>query len=52
MRYRKGEWRSTIFRDMILTEARAQQPFPTFLDIGCGTGFDDSTKSLSGNDFT
>lgn len=39
-RYRAGEWRDRIFRDMILADARRLGPNPTILDIGCGDGFD------------
>jgi len=39
-RYRAGEWRDKIFRDMILTDARRRGSSPTILDIGCGDGFD------------
>ncbi|HEX6612618.1 MAG TPA: class I SAM-dependent methyltransferase [Rhodanobacteraceae bacterium] len=42
-RYSSGEWRGPIFRDLILADARAMKQRPdklTFLDIGCGGGFD------------
>ncbi|CAN0488568.1 unnamed protein product, partial [Phaeothamnion confervicola] len=39
-RYRSGEWRAPIFRDLILADAE-QENCSTFLDIGCGRGFDD-----------
>jgi SAM-dependent methyltransferase len=39
-RYRKGEWRDRIFRDMILDDVRPEGKGLTFLDIGCGHGFD------------
>lgn len=39
-RYRKGEWRDRIFRDMIFADVRPQGNEKTFLDIGCGDGFD------------
>src|SRR5262249_24900803 len=39
-RYRQGEWRTPIFRDMILTEMGRFREAPTVLDIGCGGGFD------------
>jgi SAM-dependent methyltransferase len=39
-RYRAGEWRDRIFRDMILGDVRRLGPKPTILDIGCGGGFD------------
>jgi SAM-dependent methyltransferase len=42
-RYRRGEWRTPIFRDMILTDVRRLRPGPTLLDIGCGNGFDGAT---------
>lgn len=46
-RYASGEWRAPIFRDLILADARALQANRetlTLLDIGCGKGFDGSTK--------
>lgn len=39
-RYRSGEWRAEIFRDLILADAE-RADCSTFLDIGCGRGFDD-----------
>jgi SAM-dependent methyltransferase len=40
-RYRSGEWRAPIFRDMVLADvARVDGP-ARILDIGCGRGFDD-----------
>ncbi len=39
-RYRAGEWRDRIFRDMILADASDLGAGLTFLDIGCGDGFD------------
>lgn len=42
-RYGNGEWRAPIFRDMILSDARRlakERKNLTFLDIGCGGGFD------------
>ena len=39
-RYRAGEWRDRIFRDMILDDVRPEGKSLTFLDIGCGHGFD------------
>jgi SAM-dependent methyltransferase len=39
-RFRRGEWRAPIFRDMILDDARELGRGLTFLDIGCGKGFD------------
>jgi SAM-dependent methyltransferase len=39
-RYRAGEWRDRIFHDMILDDARPAGNGLTFLDIGCGRGFD------------
>jgi SAM-dependent methyltransferase len=39
-RYRAGEWRDRIFRDMILDDVRPDSKRLTFLDIGCGRGFD------------
>lgn len=41
-RYAEGEWRATIFRDLIVTEIEGWETRkPTVLDIGCGKGFDD-----------
>jgi len=40
-RYRdNAEWRATVFRDMILDDAKTRGSNLTFLDIGCGKGFD------------
>jgi len=39
-RYRRGEYRAVVFRDMVLEEAERFGGLPTFLDIGCGSGFD------------
>jgi SAM-dependent methyltransferase len=39
-RYRRGEWRAPIFRDMILQDVRQLGRAPVLLDIGCGSGFD------------
>jgi SAM-dependent methyltransferase len=39
-RYRKGEWRDRILHDLILDDARKRGAGLTFLDIGCGRGFD------------
>jgi SAM-dependent methyltransferase len=39
-RYRAGEWRDRIFRDMIFADTRPHGQEKTFLDIGCGGGFD------------
>src|SRR5262245_16532038 len=41
-RYRGGEWRDRIFRDMILDDLRNMVPKPTLLEIGCGEGLDGS----------
>lgn len=49
-RYRGGEWRAPIFRDMILDDARRLGRDLTWLDIGCGKGLDDDLalqKSLA-----
>lgn len=42
-RFREGEWRAPIFRDMVLDEMRAlgRANSLAILDIGCGRGFDD-----------
>jgi SAM-dependent methyltransferase len=39
-RYRKGEWRDRIFRDLIFADVRPHGKDKTFLDVGCGDGFD------------
>jgi SAM-dependent methyltransferase len=39
-RYRAGEWRDRIFRDMIVGDIARLGPAPVVLDIGCGKGFD------------
>jgi SAM-dependent methyltransferase len=39
-RYRRGEWRDKILHDLILADARQRGEGLTFLDIGCGHGFD------------
>ncbi len=41
-RYRRGEWRDRILHDLILKDARQRGDNLTFLDIGCGRGFDGS----------
>jgi SAM-dependent methyltransferase len=41
-RYRAGEWRDSIFRDVILNELQPQERQSTILDVGCGRGFDSS----------
>lgn len=38
-RYHSGEWRGTIFRDLIMNSIR--QHGDRVLDVGCGHGFDD-----------
>jgi hypothetical protein len=40
LRYRAGEWRDRIFRDMVLADAQQLGFRPTILDIGCGKGLD------------
>jgi SAM-dependent methyltransferase len=40
-RYRAGEWRAPIIRDLIARDIRAKDAGCTILDIGCGRGFDD-----------
>jgi SAM-dependent methyltransferase len=42
--YRQGRWRALIMLDLVLEEMRRLGPAPTVLDIGCGTGFDDSPE--------
>jgi SAM-dependent methyltransferase len=39
-RYRRGEWRGTVFRDMMMADARRLGDGLTILDIGCGKGID------------
>jgi SAM-dependent methyltransferase len=39
-RYRSGQWRAPIFRDMLLAEVARLGARPTILDIGCGDGLD------------
>jgi SAM-dependent methyltransferase len=46
-RYQKEQWRSPIFRDMILTDIVNRGPAPTVLDIGCGRGFDGDSSLQS-----
>jgi SAM-dependent methyltransferase len=45
-RYRRGEWRAPIFRDMIRADLQRLRPFrpPVLLDIGCGSGLDDDVR--------
>lgn len=46
-RYMSGEWRATIFRDMVLADVeRLEQRNGklTLMDIGCGGGFDNNAK--------
>ncbi len=46
-RYSRGEWRATIFRDLILADAKKflqKQNELILLDIGCGSGFDCDAK--------
>lgn len=42
-RYERGEWRTPIFRDLILEDMRHFRR-PTLLDIGCGGGFDGDAR--------
>jgi SAM-dependent methyltransferase len=51
-RWRGEEWRTSIFVDMILRDAAVRSHELTFLDIGCGRGFDDdpvAQKQLAGH---
>lgn len=41
-RYRGGEWRDRIFRDLVLADAAKWGDRPTIVDIGCGRGIDGS----------
>jgi SAM-dependent methyltransferase len=46
-RYSSGEWRALAFRDLILADSLAlktRRDKLTFLDIGCGRGFDGSSR--------
>ena len=43
-RYRRGEWRTPIFYDMIRTDAQRFQGLAAIVDIGCGHGFDLETR--------
>src|SRR6185295_10956780 len=43
-RFRRGEWRAPIFRDLILHDVGNLRDKPTLLDIGCGKGFDNDIK--------
>jgi SAM-dependent methyltransferase len=40
-RWRRREWRTSIFVDLILNDAKRFSHDLTLLDIGCGRGFDD-----------
>lgn len=44
-RYQSGEWRTPIFRDLVLADAEQMTGSLTFLDIGCGRGFDDDPNT-------
>jgi len=39
-RWEGGDYRASLFRDMILADVRRLGPRPTLLDIGCGRGLD------------
>jgi len=39
-RYRSGEYRALLFRDMVLSDTKRFRRGPVILDIGCGAGFD------------
>ena len=43
-RVRHKEWRTSVFVDLILNDARRFSHDLTFLDIGCGRGFDDDPE--------
>lgn len=44
-RWKQHEWRTTIFADLILSDVKGYDRELTFLDIGCGRGFDDDPKT-------
>jgi len=41
--YQQGVWRARVFRDLILADIEGRKN-PVVLDIGCGSGFDGSSK--------
>lgn len=46
-RYRQGEWRAPVFRDLVLHDAgklRRERDGIAVLDIGCGGGFDNDPR--------
>jgi SAM-dependent methyltransferase len=43
-RYRRGEWRAKIFRDLVIDEIKSASGSRNVLDIGCGHGFDDDEQ--------
>jgi SAM-dependent methyltransferase len=43
-RYQTGEWRTSVFADMVLDDVRRQGPSCVVVDIGCGGGFDGSRE--------
>lgn len=52
-RYRRGEWRTPIFRDLVLADIVKRKP-AVVLDIGCGSGFDGDpsiSKSLADHSY-
>jgi len=51
-RYRRGEYRAMVIRDLVLSEFKQHRSNSVLLDIGCGTGIDDDIalqKELAGH---
>lgn len=46
-RYRSGEWRAKIFRDLVLQDIKTLGTSARAMDIGCGQGFDNCIKLQS-----
>jgi hypothetical protein len=44
LRFRRGEWRALIFRDLVFNEIVNRDGSASVLDIGCGRGFDDDLR--------
>jgi SAM-dependent methyltransferase len=47
-RYQRGEWRTLVFRDMVLDDIRSCSRPPVVVDVGCGKGFDGSPEIQEG----